>query len=184
MRHATAFRRLLIAAAFAVACLPPLLHAEPQSGAQSSAAPAVKTGWPKPITLEDYPRFKRIGAAALSSDGKWMLYTVTPNEGDGVLFIKAIDATTVHEIPRGSGASFSDNARWVGYFVSPPAGRGGRAGAGGGGGGGGRAGNQAADAGQPPARTFEMLDLTNGTKTSFPAVASFSFSPDGLFMGE
>ena len=27
--------------------------------------------------------------------------------------------------------------------------------------------------------TFEILDLTNGTKTSFPAVASFSFSPDG-----
>ena len=33
-----------------------------------------------------------------------------------------------------------------------------------------------------PARTFEVLDLTNGSKTTFPAVESFSFSPDGEWL--
>src|SRR5580765_1014134 len=157
-------RRGILAALLAIAFGIPLMRAQ---------APA-----PKPITLEDYPRFKRIAGASLSADGKWMLYTVTPNEGDGVLFVKALDASTVYEIPRGANAAFSDNARWVGYFVSPAAARGGRAGAGG-------AGRAAAppqaapDAGQPQARTFEILDLPSGAKTSVPAVASFSFSPDG-----
>ena len=46
---------------------------------------------PKPIALEDYPKFKRITGTAISTDGKWMLYTVTPNEGDATLFVKALD---------------------------------------------------------------------------------------------
>ena len=44
---------------------------------------------PKPITLEDYAKITRISGAAISTDGKWMLYTVTPNEGDGTLFVNA-----------------------------------------------------------------------------------------------
>ena len=39
-----------------------------------------------------------------------MLYTVTPNEGDGTLFVKSLETATVHEILRGTGASFSENA--------------------------------------------------------------------------
>src|SRR5512144_2665357 len=90
--------------------------------AQSSA--------PKPIGLDDYPKFKRITGAAISTDGKWMLYTVTPNEGDATLFVKALDGDKVYEVPRGADASFSENGRWVAYFVAPPATTGGRGGRG------------------------------------------------------
>ena len=86
---------------------------------------------PKPITLDDYAKFKRITNAATSTDGKWMLYTVTPNEGDGTLVVKALDGDKTYDVPRGTNAAFSDDARWVGYFIAPPAssvrgGRGGR----------------------------------------------------------
>ena len=76
---------------------------------------------PKPITLDDYPKFKRITGASISTDGKWMLYTVTPNEGDATLFVKSLDGDKVYDVLRGANASFSDNGRWVGYFIEPPA---------------------------------------------------------------
>ena len=134
---------------------------------------------PKPITLDDYAKFKRITNAAISTDGKWMLYTVTPNDGDGTLVVKALDGDKTYDVPRGTSAAFSDDARWVGYFIAPPAssGRGGR---------GARGGNApppsgGANAAAPatPPRTFEVLELATGTKTTFPSVGSFAFSPDG-----
>ena len=38
---------------------------------------------PKPIALEDYAKIKRITGAAISNDGKWVHYTVSPNDGGG-----------------------------------------------------------------------------------------------------
>src|SRR6187402_1338687 len=108
MTPTTAIRRTVLAAAFVCAFVPVFLTAQA----------------PKPIALEDYARFKRLGGAALSSDGKWMAYTVTPNDGDGTLFVQSMDTATKHEVARGTGAVFSPNARHVAYFVAPPAGRG------------------------------------------------------------
>ena len=181
MKKPLNLRRFVLAAAFVMAFAPMFVRAQaPQAGPAVSSAGNPTS---KAITLDDYPRFKRIGGASISGDGKWMYYTVTPNEGDATLFIKAFDTPTSYEIPRGSNASFSDNSRWVAYFVTPPSGRGGRGAAGAGAGGGGRGGaTQGGEGGQAPARTFEVLDLTNGSKTTFPAVDSFSFSPDGEWL--
>ena len=88
MTSTTAIRRTVLAAAFVCAFVPVFLTAQA----------------PKPIALDDYARFKRIGGAAISSDGKWMVYTVTPNDGDGTLFVQSLDTATKHEVPRGTGA--------------------------------------------------------------------------------
>src|SRR5215213_8916846 len=137
-----------------------LLTGSLMSQAQAPAAP-------KPIALEDYAKFRRITAAGISNDGKWMHYTVSPNDGDAVLFVKSLDGEKVHEVPRGANPAFSEDGRWIGYFIAPPAaeGRGrGRAGRGG----------QAQTPGAPatdaaPARPFEVIDLSTGTKSSFPS---------------
>ena len=76
---------------------------------------------PKPIALEDYAQFKRITGAAIANDGGWMHYTVSPNDGDAVLFVKSLDGDKVHEIARGANPAFSDDGRWIGYFIAPPA---------------------------------------------------------------
>ncbi len=135
---------------------------------------------PKPIALEDYAKFKRITAAAISGDGKWMHYTVTPNDGDATLFVKSLDSDKVYEVPRGANPAFSEDGKWVAYFIAAPAseGRGrGRAGRGGEGQGG---------AGTPPAapatRPFEVIELVTGTKSSYPSVGTFAFSPDGEWL--
>ena len=165
------FRRMAVVFACVVAFAPAFTRAAAQAPATAIVAA------PKPITLDDYARFKRIAGASISNDGKWMLYTVTPNDGDGTLFVKSLDTATVHEIARGTGASFSDTSKWVGYFVAPPTPARGRGAAGPRGGGAPQA--DAAAGGATAARPFEVLDLSTGTKTSFPSVASFAFSPDG-----
>ncbi len=161
-------RRLLFVAVLALTLTPLLMRAQ--------------TAAPRPITLDDYAKIKRISGAVISADGKWMLYTLTPNEGDGTLVVKALDGDKVYEVPRGTGASFSENARWVGYFIAPPAttGRGGR---GGSGRGGGTPAQGATGGAEPaPARAFEVIDLTTGAKSAFPSVGSFAFSPDGEWL--
>ncbi|MDE3173881.1 MAG: hypothetical protein KGN74_12480, partial [Gemmatimonadota bacterium] len=82
------------------------------------------------LNVGDYGRWKRIASADLSPDGKWATYVYAPNDGDDTLFVKDLDGDRVYTIPVGSQPAFSDDSRWVGYYVSPPerAGRGGRGG--------------------------------------------------------
>ncbi len=121
MKSTAMLRRLLVALAFTLSFAPLFLHAQAPAQQMSAAPAASSSNGGKAITIEDYARFKRIGGASISADGKWMMYTVTPNDGDGALFIQSLDTATKHEIPRGTGASFSDTSRWVAYFIAPPA---------------------------------------------------------------
>ena len=74
---------------------------------------------PRPIALDDYAQFKRITGAAISNDGKWMHYTVTPNDGDATLYVRSLETEKVQEIPRGANPAFSEDGRWIGYFIAP-----------------------------------------------------------------
>jgi dipeptidyl aminopeptidase/acylaminoacyl peptidase len=184
-----------------------------QVASQVSAAPATTTeprrGDPKKIlTLADYGRWNRITQTAISPDGKWMTYAYQPNDGDATLYVKELDGSKLYTIPAGTapqpaggggggfggGAAntpmFSDDSRFVGYYVNPPgraAGRGGRPG-----GAGAPApgtpvgpGAQSGQAGQRPAtatRHFELLDLKTGEKFTVPNPASFQFSEGGRWL--
>ena len=163
------YRRLLAAALLVSASL----AGAQQSARQQGSADPVRG---KVLTLADYGRWNRITGAALSADGRWMTYAQTPNDGDATLFIKELDGPKLYTVPVGSGAQFSDDGRWIGYFVSPAStGRGGRGGSGRGNAppGGGRQGGAPAASSN---RTFELLDLSTGTKVSLPGIASFRFA--------
>ena len=82
--------------------------------------PTADPGAKKVLGLADIGRWNRIGNAALSADGKWMTYVYTPNEGDGTLYVRQLDGGKTYTIPVGSAPVFSDDSRYVGYFVSPP----------------------------------------------------------------
>ena len=155
-----------------------VLPGQQAAAPQGSATP--DPGGKKVLGLADIGRWNRIGNAALSSDGKWMTYIYTPNEGDGTLYIRQLDAGKVYTIPVGSAPVFSDDAKYVGYFVSPPSAGAGRGGGRGGGGGRG----QPATALIPGAaqRRFELLDLASGAKYSVPDAASFKFSKGSKFV--
>jgi dipeptidyl aminopeptidase/acylaminoacyl peptidase len=164
------------ALACALLVFPALVPA--QSNADGGAAQAgakVDPGAKKVLGLADIGRWKRIDNAALSADGAWMTYVYTPNEGDDTLFVRQLGATKLYTIPLGAAPQFSDDSRFVGYFVSPPTG----------GGRGGRGGGRGVPAPLPAgavARRFEVLDLATGEKYPIPDAASFKFSKSSKYL--
>jgi len=174
--------RLALASALLFGPFAPLALSAQNAGSaipQGAAKPA-DPGSKKILGLADIGRWNRIANAGLSSDGKWMTWVQTPNEGDGTLFIKQLDGDKSFTVPVGSAPVFSDDSRWVGYFVAPATGgRGGRGAGGGGRGRGGVAGAPAADNGP---RRFELLDLTTGEKYTVPGGLTFKFSKGSKFV--
>lgn len=184
---------LRLGAAFALLATTSLpAFAQTNSGnapAAGTSTPAPAGGSLKVLNLADYGRWNRVTSTSLSPDGKWMSYAYQPNDGDATLFIRQLDSDKLYTIPVGSAPIFSDDSRWVGYFVSPPeraagagaaAGAGGRGGRGGGAPAGAPAGGTTAGgaaSGAPAAtRRFELLSLASGEKTPIANAATFKFA--------
>src|SRR5215471_19259792 len=55
----------------------------------------------KVLTQADWDKWKSINAPALSNDGKWAVYTLIPQVGDGELVIRSTSGTTEYRVPRG-----------------------------------------------------------------------------------
>lgn len=208
MRSLRSFKSRLRAAAFTfvaaggAACCMAVASANAQTaGTASGNSASARAGSPasalgasqptpagglKTLNLADYGRWNRITSTALSPDGRWMSYAYQPNDGDATLYVKGLDSDKLYTIPVGSAPVFSDDSKWVGYFVSPPerAGGGGGGAAGGGRGGRGGAPAPAPATGAPAAATrrFELLSLATGEKTPIPNASTFKFGPGSRFV--
>lgn len=183
-RHAVTLSRALALALLPVVSAQRLVAQPAATTTATAPGGRAGAGGQKILTLADYGKWNRVTSTSLSDDGAWMTYAYTPNEGDATLYIKQIDGDKLYTIPVGSLPQFSDDSKWVGYYVSPPtpAGRGGRGGAGGGRGGAPipavtppQAGRGGAAGGAT--RRFEVMNLATGEKTPMPNVLSFKFSP-------
>lgn len=144
----------------------------PQPQPAASVASGTQQGG-RVLTLADYGAWSRISSTALSSDGRWMAFAYQPNDGDATLHVQALDASTRYSVPVGSGPVFSDNAAWVGYYVSPPQRKPGSAGASAPGTPG---ASGAANAPGTQARRAEFRRLSDSSLFSVPNAASFKFS--------
>ena len=56
-----------------------------------------------------YDQWQSIKDVVLSNDGNWMAYTITPQEGDGVLLVKKLNNNQVFKIERGTQLQFTEN---------------------------------------------------------------------------
>ena len=65
--------------------------------AASAGAQASK----KVLTQADWDTWKAINAPTLSNDGKWAVYTLIPQVGDGDLVIRSTSGSTEFRVPRG-----------------------------------------------------------------------------------
>lgn len=73
----------------------------------------------KPLDPGVYDGWQSIGERLLSPDGKYLVYTVLPQEGDGRLVIRSVGGNYAKEIPRGANASISADGRWVVFRIKP-----------------------------------------------------------------
>ena len=55
----------------------------------------------KPLTPDTYDAWKQVQGAALSTDGQWAIYTLTPVVGDGELVVRSTRGPTEYRAPRG-----------------------------------------------------------------------------------
>src|SRR5215813_8165125 len=53
------------------------------------------------LTPTDRDHWRSITGATLSADGKWALYSLVPQVGDGELVVRATQGTTEYRVPRG-----------------------------------------------------------------------------------
>jgi dipeptidyl aminopeptidase/acylaminoacyl peptidase len=74
----------------------------------------------KPLDHSVYDSWQNIGERMISNDGKWVVYTVTPQEGDADLFVQSTDGSTYKkQISRGYSAIITEDSRYVVFKIKP-----------------------------------------------------------------
>jgi len=66
-----------------------------------------------------YDKWESIGERMLSPDGKWLVYTITPQEGDARLEVRGTSNAYAKEIPRGTEANITEDGRFVVFLIKP-----------------------------------------------------------------
>ncbi|HXT16417.1 MAG TPA: prolyl oligopeptidase family serine peptidase [Gemmatimonadaceae bacterium] len=166
----------LSAAALAIEIGTVPVHAQQNTGARqqgSAVTPKRDPDTKKALPVADYARWRTIATPVISSDGNWVAWSYAQVRRDDQLHVKQVDGNREIVVEGGTRPMFSDDARWVAYYVSPPAapaGRGGR------GGRGGVAGGPGATTPAAPARKAELVNLATGDKTTWDDVATFEFN--------
>ncbi len=80
---------------------------------------AIATAQKKTLTHADYDAWKSISGISLSNDGKWLAFTIAPQEGDNVFEVKATDGSKAYKFDRGTSVRFSDDSKFVVATIVP-----------------------------------------------------------------
>ena len=73
----------------------------------------------KPLDHSVYDQWQSIKDVVLSSDGNWMSYTITPQEGDGLLIVQHLKNKQQFKIERGTGVQFTENNSFLIAKIKP-----------------------------------------------------------------
>src|SRR5687768_15391059 len=73
----------------------------------------------KPLDHSVYDGWQHIGERMISNDGKWVVYTIDPQEGDNELVIQSSDAKYKKTVPRGYNALITEDSRYVIFKIKP-----------------------------------------------------------------
>jgi len=73
----------------------------------------------KPLDHSVYDGWQSIGERMISNDGKWVVYTINPQEGDNELVIQSSDATYKKVVPRGYNAMITEDSRYAIFKIKP-----------------------------------------------------------------
>lgn len=73
----------------------------------------------KPLDHSVYDGWQHIGERMISNDGRWVVYTIDPQEGDNELVIQSSDAKYKKTIARGYNAVITEDNRYVIFKIKP-----------------------------------------------------------------
>jgi len=78
-------------------------------------APAAK----KPLSYDAYDGWRSIQGAQLSRDGRWLVYALVPQDGDGELVALDLKTNKEYRSPRGKQPTITVDGKFVVFAVSP-----------------------------------------------------------------
>ncbi|RYF82507.1 MAG: S9 family peptidase, partial [Chitinophagaceae bacterium] len=74
----------------------------------------------KPLDHTVYDSWQSLGERMISNDGKWIVYTVNAQEGDGNLYVQSADnIQNKRQVPRGYNAVITEDSRYVVFRIKP-----------------------------------------------------------------
>jgi dienelactone hydrolase len=73
----------------------------------------------KPLSHDVYDDWKRVSGESISNDGRWVVYSVEPQEGDSRLVLFNTDSKKYDTIPRATGAKISEGSDFVVFLIKP-----------------------------------------------------------------
>ncbi len=73
----------------------------------------------KPLTHDVYDGWKSVGQRAISNDGRFIMYAINPQEGDGELIIQNVETGYKKTIPRGYNAAFTEDSKFAVLSIKP-----------------------------------------------------------------
>jgi hypothetical protein len=74
----------------------------------------------KPLDHSVYDKWESVANPKISNNGKYVLYQVKPQQGDGTLYLKTTGNRLLRQISRGDSAVFSADSRFVVFAIKPP----------------------------------------------------------------
>ncbi len=74
----------------------------------------------KPLDHSVYDSWQHIGEKLISNDGKWIVYTIEPQQGDADLLIRSSDGKYSKSIPRGYTALITEDSRYLVCRIKAP----------------------------------------------------------------
>ena len=73
----------------------------------------------KPLTHAVYDGWKSVGERAISNNGKYVVYTIVPQEGDGMLVVTNMENGNKQEVGRGYAPQISQDNKYVFFKIKP-----------------------------------------------------------------
>src|SRR5512136_1990552 len=73
----------------------------------------------KPLSYDAYDGWKTIQGTKISRDGTWLVYALTPQDGDGELVVRNLKTSAEKRHPRGRDAVITADAKFVVFAIAP-----------------------------------------------------------------
>ncbi len=127
---------------------------------QSAAAHPSPVSAKQALTIADYARWRTVRYVAISDDGTWATYGYQQRKTDDTLFVRNLASGTEQRIARAARPQFSDDSRWVAYFLSLPV----------------KEQERLQNNRSPVPEKVELQNLSTAATVSWDNVASFSFA--------
>ncbi len=122
----------------------------------------------KPLDHSVYDSWNSIRQRSISDNGKYVAFTVGPQEGDGYAEVKTTDGKSIAKIDRGTGLRFTADSRYVVMTVTPDS----------------KEVEKAREEKKKPAdmpkNELLIIELSTGEKTSLPRVASWTMPSEDI----